>query len=285
MFRTCIANERVARFWPAIAAAMWLSAGETAGQSFVPESQSRRATGFVIVPPCVPNTANQTETAADFGPFEGDVLAELSCASSTGEASATQISTIGAAVITTSGHSASLATASPSTVIHAISSSTFELGFSIAEPRRFLLNATVSAQQQGTSVSYAASVMFKGSDDLPIFSHGVNASAGPTTLAVTESLVLPAGSYFLRAASQAVIDNQIPPDRSGEAVYDVTAALAMPGDVNLDGAMDLADADALAAVLVGAPIEPLHEFGADVNGDGSADGQDVQAFVDVLLDA
>jgi len=51
------------------------------------------------------------------------------------------------------------------------------------------------------------------------------------------------------------------------------------GDLNADGVVDTLDAEILAAVLVGADVDPLHVCMADVNGDGNMNGLDVQALV------
>jgi len=51
------------------------------------------------------------------------------------------------------------------------------------------------------------------------------------------------------------------------------------GDLNADGVVDSLDAVILAAVLVEADTDPLHLCQADVNGDGSRDGLDVNAFI------
>ena len=57
-----------------------------------------------------------------------------------------------------------------------------------------------------------------------------------------------------------------------------------PGDVNMDGMVDLADAVPLARVL----LDPLHaavyaRIAADVNGDGRVDGRDIQAYIEIVL--
>ncbi len=57
----------------------------------------------------------------------------------------------------------------------------------------------------------------------------------------------------------------------------------LPGDINCDDVVDLADADTLTAVLLGLDTDPVHIAAADLNCDGSANGDDVQPFVDALL--
>jgi len=55
------------------------------------------------------------------------------------------------------------------------------------------------------------------------------------------------------------------------------------GDVNGDGSLDLLDAEALAAVLIGQPLAVTDEPRADVNEDGLTNGHDVQAWVLAIL--
>lgn len=47
--------------------------------------------------------------------------------------------------------------------------------------------------------------------------------------------------------------------------------------------VDMADAEALIAVLLGMPQQPAQVARADLNGDGTANGLDVQPFVNVIL--
>ena len=66
------------------------------------------------------------------------------------------------------------------------------------------------------------------------------------------------------------------------------ACSALPGDVNGDGSVDLLDVDAyVVALLDPAGFASQYPFGcienADVNNSGAADGVDNQLFVDLLL--
>ncbi len=55
------------------------------------------------------------------------------------------------------------------------------------------------------------------------------------------------------------------------------------GDMNGDGAVNMADAEIFRAVLLGRATSAEHLAMADMNQDGSIDGRDIQAFVDALL--
>ncbi len=56
-----------------------------------------------------------------------------------------------------------------------------------------------------------------------------------------------------------------------------------PGDIDADGDIDLADTAALAAVLVGNPLNPAHASRCDLNDDTNVDGRDIAAFVELIL--
>ncbi len=58
---------------------------------------------------------------------------------------------------------------------------------------------------------------------------------------------------------------------------------AQPGDVNADGFIDMTDAALFVDVLTGADQDPGHIARSDTNGDGAANGADVQWLVDALL--
>ena len=59
--------------------------------------------------------------------------------------------------------------------------------------------------------------------------------------------------------------------------------LIRPGDVNGDGAVDLADLGPFTNVLLGLDTIPGHVSAADTNCDGSVDGADIAEFVETLL--
>jgi hypothetical protein len=248
-------------------------------------AQERRTNAFVIVPPCNPSALSGSNAAIAFEPFDSELTRERTCAPSSGIATAVQHSTIGTSVIDAAGEASALAASTQGTVIHAISSSTFQLGFDIASPRKLRVEAVLSAERIGAIIGTNSSVSLLGSGALPVFT--LNVTPGPggalNTQTLAEDHLLAAGDYTLQATAQAAIDNAIPPDRNGESAYDMQVRLAIPGDVNLDESVDTLDIDVLVAVLLGEDTDPLHVFGADVNGDGGADGLDVGAFVEALI--
>ena len=63
----------------------------------------------------------------------------------------------------------------------------------------------------------------------------------------------------------------------------VTAPPIIPGDVNHDCNIDNLDINPFISVLTGVDQNPENQLRSDMNGDGTADGSDVQSFVNILL--
>ncbi len=55
------------------------------------------------------------------------------------------------------------------------------------------------------------------------------------------------------------------------------------GDVDCDGLLNINDVQALVNVLIGSDSDPCHVAAADINGDSTADGGDIQPFVTLLV--
>jgi len=69
----------------------------------------------------------------------------------------------------------------------------------------------------------------------------------------------------------------------GAGTLCVNTMCPLYGDVDCDGVLDMNDAQALVDVLIGADVVPCHVTAADMNGDGSTDGGDIQLFVGAIL--
>jgi hypothetical protein len=75
-------------------------------------------------------------------------------------------------------------------------------------------------------------------------------------------------------------------DHQGETprmIREMAYTLPRHGDLNRDGYINLLDLDGFVAVVLRLDTDPDQAAIADMNGDGSADGLDVQPFVDALL--
>jgi ligand-binding sensor domain-containing protein len=58
---------------------------------------------------------------------------------------------------------------------------------------------------------------------------------------------------------------------------------AIPGDINGDGVIDMTDVNLFTGVLLGLDHDPQHLVRSDMNHDSTANGSDVQFFLDVML--
>lgn len=59
--------------------------------------------------------------------------------------------------------------------------------------------------------------------------------------------------------------------------------MTIPGDINLDGKVDVLDAQLCVNVFLGSETGPVIVSNADVNSDGSVDVLDVQLVVNAYL--
>ena len=71
-------------------------------------------------------------------------------------------------------------------------------------------------------------------------------------------------------------------DANGSGTADACEA-ALPGDINGDGFVNLADFSPFVDVLIGQPQAAEHVARCDLTGDGTADGRDITIFVEILL--
>lgn len=63
----------------------------------------------------------------------------------------------------------------------------------------------------------------------------------------------------------------------------ITVSLALPGDIDADQDVDLADADALVNVLLDQPSNPSHPGRSDLNHDGIVDARDIAAMTEAMM--
>ncbi|RIK66959.1 MAG: hypothetical protein DCC65_08425 [Planctomycetota bacterium] len=68
-------------------------------------------------------------------------------------------------------------------------------------------------------------------------------------------------------------------------LFDNTVPASAAGDVNLDGSLNGLDVQAFVNVLLGVDTDPVKVFEADMDGSGTVDEADVLPFVSSLLNA
>ena len=250
------------------------------GATITPVFQDRDVTAMVIVPPCPPPTMNDNKQAVNFEPLSGTATAQRTCDFAHGLASANQHSTIGPARLDAHGSSQCEAIAAPSTVIHAIPGSHFEVRFQTQVPTRaFIVGHLTASRVLPVVVSYAT-VRLSIAGGATLFEQGVQPPPGQTeSEPVQAQLQLAAGIYSARADAVAAIDATVPPVGEGDASFAVQVLIQRAGDANVDG--DVNVADLLAAVAAwGACPAPGTGSGpclADLDGNG------VVNMLDLLL--
>jgi hypothetical protein len=131
-----------------------------------------------------------------------------------------------------------------------------------------------------------------GVEQVVASTHVAGSEVGTTVLVdvVVELPVVSGGDAWANLPIGVLIRPSVtdPDDAAGEGFWNadhvrLEAVVPTPlGDVNCDGMVNVADAQALADVLVEADTDPCHVAAADVSGDAQLTGHDVQSLVDVL---
>ena len=267
--------------------AVLITAQSSVGQIVIPISQSRNADVFVITP-C--GQAADSDGAMAFDPFNGLAQTDQPCGAGSGHAAATQQSQIDASSMSGSASTSIQATDSGLGLIIASANSSFTVTFELPLTNnlsKFVLSGQLNAQASPSDPNIAAgtggSIRLTGPGSQTIFFDTVNDPGQPNSLAVAEVGVLPPGIYTFNVSVASILDDDLPPEFTADADFVFTFDVSILGDVDADGNADFLDLDAMIAVLLGMPLDPAHVANADLNGDGSANGNDIQLMVDALL--
>ncbi|MHC4414987.1 MAG: hypothetical protein ACYS0G_06870 [Planctomycetota bacterium] len=240
------------------------------GGEITPVSQDRATNAFVIVPQCG-GDASDGDAAEGFDPFQSQAEAVLECDVAFALASAGQQSQIDPSSLSASGSAASEAHADIPETIHAIADSLFSVTFELESENAFLMDGVISAASSGDPIVILAGALVSliGPDDQTIFTHLVEPGPGGkgNSQIIGEGGVLEPGVYTLRAQATTVIDNDVPPDRSAQASFDLTFDVSIVGDLDGDGTVGVPDLLFLLGAWGPCP-DPPQACPADLNGDG-----------------
>ncbi|MBM4113056.1 MAG: hypothetical protein FJ253_06735 [Phycisphaerae bacterium] len=246
---------------------------DSAPPSMTPTAQDRSVSAFVIVPPCgPPSSLSDFDEATDFSTFQSQADAVRTCTSAQGLASSGQYSEINPTQILAYVASCSSAAANPMTVIHAISSSSFEVEFTLGARARFLAEIALSIDSSSSIVYVNSLAQLKDAANAVVFSEGValNGSAGSEDVKFEATGVLEPGHYTIRAVASAIIDHTIPPSGAGISTSLVDMLVTKPADFNLDGLVDGSDLGSLLGAW-----GPCAGCAEDLDGDGVVGGSDL----------
>jgi hypothetical protein len=248
------------------------------GATLTPLTQQRTLSSFVIVPPCgPPSSVSDDNAASDFLPFDSLVHAEHICDFAQGIASADQQSSISDTLLAASGSTASVASAAPIAVIHAISGSTYLVSFQIDVTTRFSLGGELSAEGAAPVVLGYARVRLEEFDGGVITETMVEPAPNgrAVTSQVSEVVQLQPGVYTLRVDAGTVIDSMIPPSGSGTSTYDIEFTPLDPADLDGDGDVDGIDLALLLGAWGGCPLASVCGCPADLDCSGVINGIDL----------
>jgi hypothetical protein len=261
--------------WTAAFAALIAAAGVGGGVTLTPLKQERMTGSFVIVPPCAPELASDSEDATDFGPFVSSVGAIIVCDVAQGEAFATQDSSIESSSLVAEGTTDALAVAAMQTVIHAIPNSFYEVTFELSDPAQASIDALLTAEGEAPVVLCAAQVRLKILDGATFFDHVIEPfpDGAKNSFELHTTVRLVPATYVFRSAATSAIDSTIPPNGSGAASFEAALRLFDPGDLDQDGAVDGSDLGILLAAW-GDCFE-CNDCPADIDGDCAVDGSDL----------
>lgn len=103
--------------------------------------------------------------------------------------------------------------------------------------------------------------------------------------AVSYNWPLPAGDGIADVRVRVIAkDLRFQNSSSTSGVFDIVPGAPLPpGDIDGDADVDLFDRDLFVTVLLGTNGDPVQIARCDLNGDGSADGDDAQSFIEALL--
>ncbi len=197
--------------------------GQTDPATIIPVSQRRWTQTDAVISQCAMDGTDGFQ-AVGFEPFDSTASLNLTCADASAVTTVVQQSQINATSITASGSLSASVAAGPTGLMIVLADTMFEVTFSIASAVNFTLDGLIAADATGAfavPVLVFSDASLTRSDGTVIFSVELAAGAPDQQLPFAESGVLEPGTYTLKASTNAVLDEDVPPHGTTDAAFDL----------------------------------------------------------------
>jgi hypothetical protein len=222
-------SSRLLRVAIATLATIWGGVGSAL--AFEPVDQSRSVHGFVIVPQCNQQAFDDKE-AEGFESFNARAVAMVSCDAASASATAEQHSSISQVALLARGRAVSSAAASQPGTIHAIANTSYSVTFEVETQTQYTLRGRIGAgaSDENEFVLAGSTVQLVDAMGQVLADYEVQPGAGGARQAVVidQSGMLEPGKHTLTTQASTVIDNQVPPDGTVQATFELL--LRTPSD-------------------------------------------------------
>lgn len=212
--------HRTARLGALIAAAL-LSAAASVSAQFIPVEQLRSVSTLASSLRCGNNFIHEERSTTGLDPFAARLVTIDGCEGSRGVSGAAQRSSMNAGEMSGEGAAYSEGRGPALSIVHSFSNSTFDSTFRIEERVRVVMRGTLAAQSSALFLSATARVSLGLVHGTPEFHREIEAEpGGPRRAEAFEAvLILEPGLYRLAAAADTLMDNKVPPDQRGGALF------------------------------------------------------------------
>jgi hypothetical protein len=208
---------------------LWIGVGSA--RAFEPVDQSRSVNGFVIVPQCG-QQAFDDEEAVGFEPFDARAVATVACPVASAKAAAGQRSQISQVALLARGRANSSAAASQTNVIHAIASSNYSVTFQVETQTQYTLRGRISAGASDDNVFVLAGATVRLVDamgqELADYEVEPGAGGAEQTVIIDQGGILEPGEHTFTTQASTVIDNQVPPNGTAQARFEILLRTPAP---------------------------------------------------------
>lgn len=264
--------SRLCHILPAIAFAMITLASTVHAASIIPVFQSRTVTADSIV--STPGQQDfQTISAPDFNEFNAQADAKIANANALSQTTATQHSTIDSCAVIAVGETFSFGQSAASGFHgYSVSNSTCYLVFDIDAPVEYLIHGVLDSSEFG-GAKVVLQTFPAGSGVLFL------RSAENSSLAVHHRAQLNPGRYILYYDAGATAAVSDPGEMTNLGGFNMQFTLCfIPADINVDGAVDVADLLGVINSWGACPGEP-QPCAADITLDGVVNVSDLLAVI------